>query len=103
MADNKSACVSHCSVNDYSTDYLVNHILELATTRTKRCNRPAYRLFILFRCSVICDVSYNEEYVMFRRGYKEKLKMLRPMGMDATAENVALLNSVSNKNLRRKK
>lgn len=103
MADNKTARLSNFSVNDYSADYLVYSILELATIDTKRCNRLAYRLFILFRCSVICDVSYDEGYVMFRRGYKEKLKMLQPMGMDATAENVALLNSVSNKNLRRKK
>lgn len=40
---------------------------------------------------------------MFRRGFTEKLKLLKRAGLEQTKDNVSLLNSVSKKNLKRKK
>ncbi len=37
----------------------------------------------------------------FRRTYADKLKLLKKAGLEQTKENVALLNSVSKKNLKK--
>lgn len=39
----------------------------------------------------------------FRRNFKEKLRIVKRAGLEPTRESVDLLNSVSGKNLRRKK
>lgn len=38
----------------------------------------------------------------FRRGYPEKLKIAKRAGLEPTKDSVRLINSVSNKNLKRK-
>lgn len=99
MGQNKTTRLYDTRAYVNRTCNMDHHLLELATTYTKRCYRSSYRLLFLFRRAGVRYVSNREGYVMaFRRNFAEKLKIVRRAGLEPTKDNVRLLNSVSKKN-----